>query len=905
MKYRRILLALGVVAVGLVFFFVFSLVRSGRQVDVTLGEAQQAMQDKRWEEAAEGFRQVLRIRSNDLEALAGLAESQYQLGLYTDSLQQTRKVLSLSPGDRIAEIRVALCLFQLGNIEKAREEFEALLTKYPGSYEVRAGLGSCLVTQARSADQQGRDALLQRAEEQITQSLQIRPGSLEGLLALAEVQFLAGQIQEASSTAAQVMAMDAESTFAADLMGQAALELGAFAQAEDFFNKALLFRRNTTPTVSATIRDHLGIAVYYQDKLQMALDEWNRANQIDPAYHPAYDNNGCLALLRQKNNRAVELFTIGMQLVGFGTSTESTSSVMPSFQQKVSLLLRAASARLRLEQYNDASLILEQLTRLAGEQAFGFLELGNVQYLRGRREDALRAYEQAWALAQDVAVGYNYGSLLLEQGSYTKSQEVLAKVIELDPANLEARLNLGDALLNARNIRGASEQFQKASDIAPNNALPMIRMGQTLELIGDLKRAEQAYLKGIELDPSNGRTHFFLGLLRRRMTGATSLAQAEQDLVKAVELEPLNDSARTELGYVFLKSGKLIEAEDQFKTVLDNPLYPSYDKAYNGLGNVYMAHGEWDKAKECFDAVIERNRPGQVEVAEINLGNLAFVKGDFELARQHYEAALLARSTLPEGSYNLACAFGMEGNWNRAVVELQNCLNRDSRFGKAWYNLGVAFEKTGRPDRALDSFSKEEGEAILRAKLSQVRLYTDQGNLKKAQDILAEAEAMEEPMAPLLAIKANLQLRLGAASEAIASAREGQRKVIREEAAIKELLEPQLQMVLGCALALNGDWSGASQEFTALLASAPQENRDVRLNLGLAYANLGQFEQAENIYEELIQSSPDDPRPYAYRGNLLLGQGDYARARQNLARSLQLDSNQPAVRQAFLQIQDL
>ncbi|HNT35462.1 MAG TPA: hypothetical protein PKH07_10745, partial [bacterium] len=60
MRNRRILLALGVVAVGIVFYFAFSFVRSGRQIDVTLAEAQQALQEKRWEEAANGFQQVLR-----------------------------------------------------------------------------------------------------------------------------------------------------------------------------------------------------------------------------------------------------------------------------------------------------------------------------------------------------------------------------------------------------------------------------------------------------------------------------------------------------------------------------------------------------------------------------------------------------------------------------------------------------------------------------------------------------------------------------------------------------------------------------------------------------------------------------------------------------------------------------
>ncbi|HNT36553.1 MAG TPA: tetratricopeptide repeat protein, partial [bacterium] len=510
---------------------------------------------------------------------------QYQMGLYSESLQQTRRLLTLAPGERVAEIRVALCLFQLGNLDKAREEFEALLAKYPGSYEVRAGLGSCLVHKARSADQQDRDVLLKRAEEEISQSLQIRPGSLEGLLALAEVQFLSGQIQEASSTAAQVIALDAESTFAADLMGQAAMELGAYAQAEEFFNQALRFRRNTTPTVSAMIRDHLGVAGYCQNKLQVSYDEWNRANQIDPSYHPSYDNNACLAMLRQKNNRSIELLTTGMQLLGFGSTTEISSSAVPSFQQKTNLLLRSACARLRLEQYNDAASILEQLTRLAADQPFGFFELGNVQYLRGRREDSVRAYEQAWSLAVDVpVVGYNFGSLLLEQGSYTRSQEVLSRVVQIDPSNLDAHLNLGDALLNARNVKGASEQFQKASEIDTGNALPLIRMGQTMELVGDLRRAEQAYLKGITLDPSNGRTYFFLGLLRRRLSGTDSLAQAEKDLAKAIELEPSNDTARTELGYVFLKANKLMEAEEQFKTVLENPLYASYDKAYNGLG---------------------------------------------------------------------------------------------------------------------------------------------------------------------------------------------------------------------------------------------------------------------------------------------------------------------------------
>jgi len=131
------MLATAAVALALILFFVFSVVKARREAGATFERAVEALNAQRWQDAVRDFEVVLRSKSNNAEAISGLGKAYYHLENYPEALKLSRRMLSFSPGDQDAQVRVASCLFHTGEVDEALAEFKNLLLAYPNSFVSR------------------------------------------------------------------------------------------------------------------------------------------------------------------------------------------------------------------------------------------------------------------------------------------------------------------------------------------------------------------------------------------------------------------------------------------------------------------------------------------------------------------------------------------------------------------------------------------------------------------------------------------------------------------------------------------------------------------------------------------------------------------------------------------------
>ncbi len=100
-----------------------------------------------------------------------------------------------------------------------------------------------------------------------------------------------------------------------------------------------------------------------------------------------------------------------------------------------------------------------------------------------------------------------------QQGDYLKAVAIWERVIELDPANVEARRNLGMAYVELQETDKARENLVKAAVLDPKDAWSFVVLGNILAKENDWGGAERFFKQALELKPEDGWAMNSLGAM--------------------------------------------------------------------------------------------------------------------------------------------------------------------------------------------------------------------------------------------------------------------------------------------------------------------------------------------------------------------------------------------------------
>ncbi len=164
------------------------------------------------------------------------------------------------------------------------------------------------------------------------------------------------------------------------------------------------------------------------------------------------------------------------------------------------------------------------------------------------------------ALAQFVA-----GVDLFFKGEYGEAREALARVLESDPENVEARILLGDACREMGDVAEAHKHHYQVAEVfghdLPRNRLSLgrdlLRMGKAAEAIPHLRRA-------LEYDVGNGSVRELLleaSLEAGRLAEAVDLARGVEEEARGADRE----RARRVRARVSATAGRRLLEEGRFR----------------------------------------------------------------------------------------------------------------------------------------------------------------------------------------------------------------------------------------------------------------------------------------------------------------------------------------------------
>ncbi len=213
--------------------------------------------------------------------------------------------------------------------------------------------------------------------------------------------------------------------------------------------------------------------------------------------------------------------------------------------------------------YEEAELRLDEVLRLEGDFTDALRRRAQVREARGRADAALADY---------------------------------GRIVELEPWNLDARLDLAGALLRHDHLVAAAEELRAVLARDPAHASATLDLGTTLARLGQVEPAAarlEAVLALAADAETRARAHYNLGLLE---AGRGSQDSAAEHFATAVELRPDWSDAHLQNAAALARAGRPAAAAAAYARAVT--LVPDNAAAHHGEAMSLAAAGRFSEAMQ-------------------------------------------------------------------------------------------------------------------------------------------------------------------------------------------------------------------------------------------------------------------------------------------------------------------
>jgi len=238
--------------------------------------------------------------------------------------------------------------------------------------------------------------------------------------------------------------------------------------------------------------------------------------------------------------------------------------------------------------YNEALDIYHTALDRAPEDPGLLLEFGNTVFRKGDYKTAISLFETLTKVRSDRIEGWNnLGIARSAAGEIEGAYDAFRRVLELEPENPGALLNMGNYLYEKREFEAAKNYFERACKARVDFPDAWFNLGNTLIELENFEEARQAFEKAIRY--------------RREFP-----------------------SALKNLGWIHEREQRFAEAKECYtEALLGNK---ADARLHVNLGNVNIRLKKYDEAKKCFLRAV-RLAPNDIH-GWMGLRGYALAKGD-------------------------------------------------------------------------------------------------------------------------------------------------------------------------------------------------------------------------------------------------------------------------------------
>lgn len=212
----------------------------------------------------------------------------------------------------------------------------------------------------------------------------------------------------------------------------------------------------------------------------------------------------------------------------------------------------------------------------------------------------------------DENIYYDFAILCGQTGDKDKAEQLLKKVIQLNPEFAAAHKDLAVLYLDSRLFDYAKEEFEKALSLEPDNPYFIYEYGNYFQMTGDSETADELYDKVLSsiVMPADILLNIALNKLRRGKTD-----EAQDVLEKAIKENSQDIDILLNLGKIYFMKNNF----DAAKQILEDAMFLEKNpEVENMLAQIYYSEENYDDAIGLF-ADIDKKYPTNTA----NLMNLA------------------------------------------------------------------------------------------------------------------------------------------------------------------------------------------------------------------------------------------------------------------------------------------
>ena len=446
-----------------------------------------------------------------------IIETLMRQGKRNEAAEINAQILKANPEDNDAKGLEASLLLDRGDVNKALQELQGVVTRAPDNPVARFNLG-------RAHAALGQD---EQARQMYQKAIELRPDYVMARLALAQLQVRRSEFDAALKAAQQILAID-RGNVNARLIESAAL----MGQRKYGDSRALLGDMLKANPTSPDVLFQLGVVSLAENKYKEAEESFRKAYELNPA-----NSRGLLGMVETQmaQNKPDEAIKI------LGGEAAKNPTRLDLQVQLGNLAVRAGKYDVAIQYFQKVLDSLDKNNKARGDL---YLRIGETYRRKGDQSNAILA---------------------------------LQKAREIEPGNLLVVSTLALALDSANRWSEASQAYDAALKLAPNSYVVLNNKAFLMaEHGGDLDMALTLAQQAKRLNPNLDEVSDTLGWIYMKK----QLSDNAIDIFKGlVTKDPHASTYRYHLGMALWQKGDKPAALKELQQALkDNPPKLESDK---------------------------------------------------------------------------------------------------------------------------------------------------------------------------------------------------------------------------------------------------------------------------------------------------------------------------------------
>ena len=258
-------------------------------------------------------------------------------------------------------------------------------------------------------------------------------------------------------------------------------------------------------------------------------------------------------------------------------------------------------------------------------------------------------------------LGLNYQSL----SNFQRASEFLEKTLKLDSANVKIMTLLGNDYYAAGRISNADSILSKAFSLDSTDSQILLALGKTYKQEEYWNKAQAIYKRLTKLDSANS---FYYEQIARCNVKLKKIDGAIINFQIAHRLNPLNQNTVLQLGELYISQDKLISAS----RIIDDGLrvYPKSAIIWTQKGNINL------KMKNYDDAI------------------------------SNYQKSISLGDSSETNFRNMGVGYYWKEEYDSSIVLLNKAVKITDKDPSAYFYLGASYKGLKKYDLAIENLSK-------------------------------------------------------------------------------------------------------------------------------------------------------------------------------------------------------